>query len=371
MSRKKKRRRRPAARDEHTPSPIRKRRLPAPKVAGGTAKANLHRQTFPPEGNNPYVLEIVRLIEEISGLSRLGPHIILADFIGMTEAALRMWAANAKAMATTGKFVKDPPAIKEIYAGARARYTFASAKYPAVYRLMQKIFPQTLALLMESAGPGLEAYGGQSELNPDVIGQVFIACLRPGPDWLQFFPTWQTALAAAGQAVPDGGEVAYTALAGAALRARRAGRIVELEPGLNFEAWYETIFPYIRPVFIGPPLVDSGAMMLALAAQFPDWTVKAGLVEFGWDGQIIDPLLAGMISINAMLFVLNGYYLEQAETAAEILAFAFRRQQAGEPEPRPRSPAQLYRAAGEEEAGPVRRPTAPEGKKSFSELFRR
>jgi hypothetical protein len=314
------------------------------------------------------VLEIVRLIEQISGLSRLGPHIILADFIGMTEAALRLWAANAKAIATTGKFVRDPPEIKAIYARARARYTRASAKYPAVYRMMQEIFPRTLALLLESAGPGLEAYGAQSELNPDVIGQVFI-CLRPGPDWLQFFPTWRTALAAAGQAIPDGGRVVYTALAGAALRARRDGHTVELEPGLNFEAWYETIFPYIRPVTIGPPLVDSGAMMLALAAQFPGWSVKAGLVEFSWAGQIIDPLLAGMAGINACLYGLNGYFLEQAETAAEILAF--HGQQAGEPEPRPRSPAQLYRAAGEEAAGPARRPTAPEGKKSFSELFGR
>jgi len=379
---KKERRRRPALANADPQLPLRRRRLPAPRLAGGRSQTRKHfpGQPYVPEGDNPYVLEIVRLIEHVSAVSGLNPYVILADWIGMMEASLSMWAENMKAMAIRGQFVEDPPEIKEIFARARARYTRASEKYPAVYRLMQEIFPQTFALLLQSAGPGLAAYGQQVELNPDVIGQVFMASLGYPVAWLDFFPPWRDCLATAEELIPDGGELVYLALAQAALRARCDGQTVELQPGLNFETWYETILPYYtsEPVIVGPAHITSSAMLLALASRFPDWTLHHGLVRFGWGDNFAEPLLEKMVNFNAQIFGLNGYLLEHVAAVADIQAY-FEQQAAQEHRlPARVSPAQVYRVTPPAEAAdpaaapdtppPPRRP--PDAQ-SFSDLFKR
>jgi hypothetical protein len=382
---KKERRRDPAIENTDPQPPLRRRRLPAPRLAGGRSQTRKHfpGQPYALEGDNPYVLEIVRLIEHVSAVSGFSPYVILTDWIGMMEASLSMWAENMKAMAIRGQFVEDPPEIKEIFARARVRYTRASEKYPAVYRTMQEIFPQTFALLLQSAGLGLAAYGQQVELNPDVIGQVFIASLGYPAAWLDFFPPWRDCLAAAGELIPDGGELVYTALAQAALRARCAGHHVELQPGLNFETWYETILPYYTtgPVIIGPAHITSSAMLLALASRFPDWTLHHGLVRFSWGDNFVEPLLEKMVNFNAKIFGLNGYLLEHIAAVADIQAYF--EQQAAQEQLLPArvSPAQVYRgiqpaeaaepAAATDTLPAPRRLSPPPGTRSFSDLFKR
>ncbi len=90
---------------------------------------------------------------------------------------------------------------------------------------MQESFAEAFAILLESAAPGLDTYGRQTDLNPDVIGQVFVTCLQPGPasPWWQYFPGWPGALTVARQAIPDGHELVYLELAQAALKARCDG----------------------------------------------------------------------------------------------------------------------------------------------------
>ena len=228
---------------------------------------------------------------------------------------------NLKAMATTGRFEEDPPEVKAHFKKARERYLRAAEQYPGAYREMQRAFAQVGVLLEQGAAPGLTWYAHQTELNPDLIGQIFVSLLNPGPDWRQYLPAWGDALAAARAHYPDteAGEVIDSALVEAALAAEWAGvDLVQLEPGVNFEAWFGAIEPYLIPVVIGPPAIDSGATMLALAARFPVWAVQRGLVRFEWTG--VDPLLLQMAGINIAQYGLNGYTVELVQTGVEIEA---------------------------------------------------
>jgi hypothetical protein len=251
----------------------------------------------------------------MAAATELQPLVILKDWLGMLECSLKMWPANMQAMALEGQFIEDPPDIQAIFSQARERYLCISQQRPAVYRQMQTALAEAFALLLHGAGPGLEQVSG----NPDLIGQVFTTCLQPGPTspWWCYFPDWPATLAAAQAAIPDGGELVYLTLAEAALRARHDGHTIQLEPGANFPDWFETVWPYVEPVVIGPPLVSSGAGLLAAARQFPAWALKTALVKFTW-AEELEPLVKQMIHIDAMLYGLNGYLLAHYEALAEI-----------------------------------------------------
>jgi len=315
MSKKQKRqpRRRSPAANAPPPKP---RRLPAPRLPPDVQLANPGQ---PPASSNTSssVTEIVQFVLKMAAAAKLQPLIILKDWLGMMESGLKMWPANMRAMALEGQFIEDPPDIQAIFTQARERYLRISRQRPAVYRQMQAAFAEAFALLLDSTGPGLEQVSG----NPDVIGQVFTTCLQPGSTspWWFYFPDWPTTLAAAQAAIPDGGELVYLTLAEAALRARHDGHTIQLEPGANFPEWFETVWPYMEPVVIGPPLISSGAGLLAAARQFPDWALKTALVKFTWTEEL-DHLVKQMIHIDAMLYGLNGYLMDHYEALAEIQA---------------------------------------------------
>jgi hypothetical protein len=237
----------------------------------------------------------------------------------MLEASLAYQAENVKALALTGRFIEDPPPVKEHYRRARERYLRASEKYPATYRLMQTGFARMFAELELFAGPGLEWYAQQTAFNPDLVGQIFLELLRPAAEWRQFFPAWGNVLTAAQSAYPDAGEMVYEALVKvAATRQWQDPGFIRLEPGVNFEAWLEAVEAQFEPILIGPAHITSSAMMLAIAAQFPAWMVRRGLVEFVWAG--VDPLLRQMANINICLYGLNGYDLKLWQTVEEIFS---------------------------------------------------
>lgn len=223
--------------------------------------------------------------------------------------------ANMRAMALEGQFIEDPPEIQAIFSQARERYLRVSAQRPAVYRQMQEAFSEAFALLLDSSTPGLEQMNG----NPDIIGRVFITCLRPGhrSPWWRYFPDWSTALTIAQDTLPEAHQLVYLVLAEAALQARAEGQAIQLKPGENFPEWFEAIWPFVEPLGIGPPLVSSSVEILAAAAQFPGWALKTGLVKFSWD-PALDPLIQQLMNINAMLFGLNGYIVAHCEALLDI-----------------------------------------------------
>jgi hypothetical protein len=310
------------------------------------------------EALHPAVLEVAKIIRATGELAGLSPLVVLSDWFGMAEAAFKYRADNLRAIATSGQFVTDPPEVAEHFRRARERYLHATQARPAVYRVMQEGFARATALLSQAAAPGL-AWFTQQELNPDLTGQVFMTLLNPGPAWAQFFPPWFIAQEMARARCPDPWEALNQVFIKAALAQRESGAPrVELEPGVNWAEWYRSVRPYFVPALIGPALIDSGAAMLAVAARFPDWAVRHGLVCFIWAGEM-EPLLRQMANLNAMLFGLNRYDLDLLETELELEAYL-----ETQPAPPPPPEHQVYLAAPEEEPAP-----APDGA-TFEALFR-
>jgi hypothetical protein len=265
----------------------------------------------------PYVALIAQEFKAVCQASGLSPFVVFSDFAGMLEASLTLLPANMKATALTGHFIDDPPEVQAIFARARERYLQATRRYPAAYRHMQTAFATMFAALIESSEPGLAFYGQQTELNPDVIGQAFLACVEPGLNWSRYFSDWPEALARARAAIPAGDELILSRLATATFRAGAAGAAVpDLRPGENWEVWIAAIEPYLDPLAMGPPLINTSAMALAAAAQCPPWIVARGWLRFVWEPA--DPLLHRLGRINEMLYGLNGYFMQHVEAVVEI-----------------------------------------------------
>lgn len=299
----------------HQPKP---RRVPRP--AGVRGRMREITPPDPAEANNPYVIEIVQHIRRVSSISHLSPYVILSDWLGMMEPALRRYNLNMKSFAMTGKFTADPPDVAEIFRRARERYVEASKKYPATYREMQIAFSACFALVIKAASYGLEAYARQLRYSPDIIGQVFLESVKPGPAWWGYFPPWHTALMLARIAIPDGEARVYRALEEAAIRYNQAvARPLQPEPGERFRLWFDAVTEYFEPILIGPTIIGSSVTMLAAAAQFPDWAVKRGMIHFYAPNE--ERLLDRMISINTILYNLNGYAVDIINTANEIAAY--------------------------------------------------
>lgn len=333
------------------------------------------------EAENPDVVQIIEHIRRVCAIASLPPFVVLEDWTGMLEAALQLYADNARTYALTGHFIDDPPEVKETYRRARERYLKATETYPATYREMQVAFSQTFALLLAAAGPDLSWYAAQATLSPDIIGQAYLACLGLGKAWWPYFPPWPAALKVARAAIPNGEELACQVLVQAhlAYREARPADYIHPEPGDLFEQWFTEILPYCEPIIIGPNLIDSGVMMLAAAAQFPPWALKDGLIMFyPKSGQ---PQLERLARINGMLYGLNGYELEMVRAVQDIAGSL--QQQPASPYPQPTfyvpdaEPANLPPPDETETTPPpITRPRQPihwvePGEQTFEQLFRR
>ena len=364
--------------DEQTSRSLPKRRLPLalPK----REPLMPARPPSPTETENPYVIQIVEHIRRVCAISKVPVFTLLEDWSGLLEAALRLYADNARTYAITGHFIDDPPEVKETYRRARERYLKATETYPATYREMQVAFSQTFALLLAAAGPDLGWYAAQAALSPDVIGQAYLACLGLGKNWWPYFPPWPAALEVARAAIPNGEELACQVLVQAhlAYREARPANYIHPEPGELFEQWFTEILPYCEPIIVGPNLIDSGVMMLATAAQFPSWALKDGLIMFyPKSGQ---PQLERLARINGMLYGLNGYELEMIRAVQDIAGSL---QQPASPYPQPTfyvpgaEPANLPPSDETETTSPpVTRPRQPihwvePGEQTFEQLFRK
>jgi hypothetical protein len=297
-----------------------KRRLPRPRGAGRKIPplppAHLH------DSENKIVREAVATINQVCHITGLNPYLVLRDWAGMLAPALERSGENARSMVLTGHFVEDTPAEAAHFKKARERYLRAADRYPSAYRAMQDAFAEVSAMLAVAAEPGLALYGRQSDLNPDIIGQIFVCLLEPGPVWRQYFPPWRVALAAAAAHLPDPAAVNDVVIetivdAGRRLARARPGG-VRLTPGENWSAYFAAVEPYLEPILLGPEVINSSVQMLALATRFPPWAVQSGVVRFVWDGA--DPLLAQMARINSCLYGLNGYTLELARMMQDTIA---------------------------------------------------
>lgn len=335
------------------------RRMPAPKDNRSRAAA---RQALEWAGRtqinpleNPFVEKLVEVIRDASAVSGISAYTILADFAAMFEANLRLETEIFKHRLLTQDPWQDPPEEAVIFAKARARIMKVSEKRPVVYQKMSDTFLAMINILMQAANYGLAFYVENRQFSPDVISQAFVACLKPGPLWLSYFVPWDVALADVNLKI-NLDEAWDRILAELAQATARAGVPLPETGGENWEMWFKTILPFTHPYVIG---VDSVTMMLAAAAQFPDWIVFNDLVRVGWQkGFEPDPVAATLARVNIELYALNEVYSRYRRAYTEGLD-ALREDRVA---PRPLesfAPDLIYQNSGNEEGGVAQTEHAP------------
>jgi len=284
------------------------KRLPAPKgnvrdlkKARQEVLAWATRTQFDPLVN-PFVAKLVEIMQEAAAFSGINLYTLFADFSGMLEANLRQETDIFRHRLLHEEAWQDPPEEAARFTRARSRMLTASEKRPAVYQKMNETFLAMIKILFQAAGYGLGFYIKNRQYSPDVIGQAFVACLNPGPEWRAYFPLWDVALADVGARIDIDG-VGEQIMSGLALATEQAGVALPAQGGPAWEAWFKTILPYTVPCPLG---LDSSAMMLAAAAHFPDWVVLNHLAHFDWPpGSEPDPVVAMMARVNIELYGLN------------------------------------------------------------------
>jgi hypothetical protein len=295
------------------------RRLPAPQVTLNHLEINAGSPI--PNEDNPLVNDIVQLHAELCRVSQRAPFTIWLDFLDSTESWLRLVGTVGEVGAMAGL----PAEVQQKYDRLDQIYTRASVHHPAAYRKMGETFT-TIFRLVADAYPAidLERCGRPGQLSPDILGQAFIASLGYPQTWLNFFPAWSSCIALARDIVPDNAaETIYNELGQAHLRAHLDGVDVDTpQPGEDdtWGVWLEAIKPYYEPPLVGPGVIFSSTMLLALASRFPAWIVRNGLIRFVWPDIVADPVLNNLTSITAMLYGLNGFYADKFQGNRDAIA---------------------------------------------------
>ncbi|GIK40459.1 MAG: hypothetical protein BroJett011_42920 [Chloroflexota bacterium] len=319
---------------------IPKRRLPRPTTRPHPLTQRL--SGIPPVIDNPAALEIAERIKRLCIISKLDPYIVLSDFFAMCKWHLRLYGINLKSFIIEGKAAEDPPDAKLFFNRARERFDQATLRQPGTFRAMIDAYTGLYQGLREPRP--LEDAAANPTVNPDLIAQVFVACLRPGPEWWPYVPPWPVAQRLAEQLLPDPIDMIEEALtdAGIAYRVATGYPPPETMRAKNWGEWFSLIYPYLGTLLIGPNFINSSTMLLALAARFPAWIRQGHLIHFHMNDDV--PIIHTMFEITAMLQGLNGFALTTMETMFEIGALLEERE--GQirvnplPHPQPAEPAQ-------------------------------
>jgi hypothetical protein len=294
-----------------------------------------------PIPTTPYNKQIIKALERINNLSGYNPYQVLDDFLRMTEATLEALPQHLKAIARTGHWAEDTSETAETFARIRTRYE--SGHNPSASQRAWESFGQAFALLLESAAPGLWAFGpsslrpGSGEpslrtgdnygyMGPDVLGQVFMEFTHPDPHQGQFLTPWPVVLMMS--QFTGGKKLVYDRLKQACQHPDNILAQATLLAGLAIEdsqqaqEWFITrvvpaALPHFEIIKVCDPCVGSGRMLLGMASQFEPWMVQMGLVQFF--GMDTSPLLVRVSKINCYLYGLNGYALRLAEAVNEVM----------------------------------------------------
>jgi hypothetical protein len=146
----------------------------------------------------------------------------------------------------------------------------------------------------------------------------------------------------------------------------------EGKPNLHQEYFFNQVIPaalpYYEPIHVADPAgVGSGVLLLASAAQYPEWAVKLNLATFF--GADVDPICCRMANTNFMLYGLNGYGLRLAE-AVSVAAEAQRNRQNAPASP-PKSVGAAIGQVNQAYREQSDKPAPPPDELSFESLFRR
>lgn len=326
-------------------------------------------------GSGQYVRQIIKCLEKVNALSGYHAYQIFDDWSQLVEVCLEALPAHLTSLAQTGRLAEDTPEARQVFERLRARYQ------PPPYRSKSadawSYFSQALAILLESAEPGLWGPGSYGDfdvgyMGPDVIGHTYMLYATPNLARAQIFTPWNVALLLGRLNIPSGEQQVHEHLKQAcrhpdnilAQATLLAGLAID-DPGQAREWFFNRVlpaaWPTYQPILVGDPAgCGSGVLLLAAAACFPEWAVRLRCVIF--QGIDIDAQCVRLAKINCYLYGLNGYYLKLAE-ALQALTPSARLEL-------PRSSTEAYRQAVTA-YNHKSSPSTPVASPTFADLFKR
>ncbi len=297
------------------------RRFPSPRA---TVWSGLPLVAPSALDNNPLPRVMLKLHHELHQASQRLPFAIWQDWLESTDAWLQVVGAIGELNATA----QLPPEVQATYERVHQTYSQISAQgLPAAYRKMGQTFVALFRIMADHCPFVDLPTCVQHNFNPDFLGLAFIASLGYPRKWHNFFPDWASCTQAAAAILPgDPAEQVYVELAHGHVAATRLHNLNIRMPRAgddDWQTWLQTILPYTSlPLLIDQ--VTSSTLLLALAARFPKWITRNGLVTFTWPLLEPDPVLSRITRITAHLYGLNGFYASKQvadfETAAQIQA---------------------------------------------------
>lgn len=157
-------------------------------------------------------------------------------------------------------------------------------------------------------------------MGPDLLGEIYMAYSDYDPVWQAYqLVSWQEHRLTANQTLGLIGETEILdRLREACQHPGNAAGLAALQeapspdqPQAVAEWLTGRVIPAAMAIYEPFTILDAwagtGARLLALAAEFPDWAVLRGLVTF--TAFEPEPLCARICRINTMLYGLNGYFL--------------------------------------------------------------
>ncbi len=253
---------------------------------------------------------IVKLLERCCAAGRRQDE-VYSDWLQFVATLLDQEEPNLIALATTGRYADDPPAVSALL--QRLGHTYPYREGAKVQYL--DYFLQAYAELRISPGYGYM----------DVVGTAFMLFGHPSKWAGQFFTPSSVSLAMAQLCVPDGPALVDERLKAAIAKSPAASAALLAGVTLDGEvarAWFiARVIPlaveHFEPIRVLDPACGSSIMLISASAMFPQWACALGLVQFF--GQDIDPDAVLMSKINLKLYGLNGHALRRTIMEAETI----------------------------------------------------
>ncbi len=266
--------------------------------------------------NDDFTTKIIKALAQVQRYSGRRAAEIFGDWLSLVDATLDALPDQVRHLGQTGEPAPDSPETTDLFRRIRSRYAQTGRGGGDVHRkIWTEGFGQAFAILLESSAGGLHDRVGA--MGPDVLGNVYMSWAGNDPSWRgQYFTPYNVAYLLASMSVPDGGREVHDRVKAALLHPDNIwGQAVLLTSMLTPDGesardyYLTTVLPAAMPwyetIMFNDPAIGSGTLMLAAAAQYPDWANYWGLIEY--TGQDLDQDCVRMARINAKLYGLNGY----------------------------------------------------------------
>ena len=271
------------------------------------------RTAWPDPAHDAAIRAIIEALERVGRLAGYRPEEIFRDWLKLVETALDALPACPVLL----ERVYGPDSVEQMIKGALYGEENRRSRLPAPARYgRDEVFTHFAAATEALLRSSLSGY-------QDVLGSAYMLYASLDKYTAQYFTPWNVARLMARMTIIDGQEQILHRLQDAAERGARedpaiealllSGSIAALTRGeadrqaerLFFEQFLPALKPYYRPLTVLDPCVGSGILLLAGAAQFPDWAVHYGWVQ--WFGMDIDPTCVTLARLNFRLYGLNGW----------------------------------------------------------------